>query len=151
LLPLHALARVKEVVSLSRILSIRTDSRTESLRVARKCIREAVLGVGASPGVASDIELAAGEALSNIYRHAYNCAAGLVEIQLDQTGPNVSVTVSDDGHATTPPVVPETLPATTGTGGRGLYLMHRLVDDVTISVNATGHGIVVHLTRCVLA
>jgi len=119
--------------------------------VARKRIREAVLGVGASSGVASDIELALGEALSNVYRHAYNCAAGAVEIQLDQIGPNVLVTVSDDGHATTPPVVPATLPATTRTGGRGLYLIRRLVDDVTIRVNATGHGLVVHLTRCISA
>jgi anti-sigma regulatory factor (Ser/Thr protein kinase) len=137
------------VVSLSGILSIHTNSRPESLRVARRRIREAVLGVGASLGVASDIELAVGEALSNVYRHAYDCAVGLVEIQFDQTGPNMIFTISDDGPATIPPVVPESLPASTRTGGRGLYLMRRLVDDVTISVNATGHGLVVHLTRCV--
>jgi serine/threonine-protein kinase RsbW len=139
------------VASLSRILSIHTDSRTESLRLARKRIREAVLGVGADLEVASEIEVAVGEALSNVYRHAYNRAAGHVEIQLDQTGPNMIVTVSDAGQATMPPVVPETLPAPTPTGGRGLYLMSRLVDDVTINVDATGHGLVVHLTRRVLA
>jgi len=143
--------RVEEVASLSRILSIHTDSRTESLCVARKRIREAILGVGAAREVASEVEVAVGEALSNVHQHAYNDAAGYVEIQLDQTGPNMIVTVSDVGQATIAPVVPETLPAPTPTGGRGLYLMSRLVDDVTINVNATGHGLVVHLTRRVLA
>jgi serine/threonine-protein kinase RsbW len=154
LLP-HALAtspvQVEEVASLSRILSIHTDSRAESLRVARKRVSEAILGVGANPEVASDVEVAVGEALSNVSRHAYNGAAWYVGIQLDQTGPSMIVTVSDDGRATIPPVVPETLPSPARTGGRGLYLMSRLVDDVIISVNATGHGLVVHLTRRVLA
>lgn len=139
------------MVCLPRILSIHTDSRAESLRVARNSVREAVLRAGASAGVALELEVAVGEALSNVNRHAYNCAAGTVEIQVDQTESNVMITVSDKGRATIPPVAPKTLPAATRIGGRGIYLMRRLVDDVTISVNSTGHGLVVHMSRHILA
>lgn len=102
---------------------------------------------GASVGIASEIELAAGEALSNTYTHAYNATAGPVEIQIDQTGTHVIVSVIDGGQATIAPVIPDTLPATTLIGGRGLYLMRRLLDDVTISISPTGHGLVVQMTR----
>ncbi|HEV2357647.1 MAG TPA: ATP-binding protein [bacterium] len=126
---------------------MRTDSRPDSLRVARKQVREAALRAGASVGIASEIELAAGEALSNTYTHAYNGTAGPVEIQIDQTGTHVIVSVIDGGEATIAPVIPDTLPATTLIGGRGLYLMRRLLDDVTISISPTGHGLVVQMTR----
>jgi len=98
-----------------------------------------------------ELEVAVGEALSNVNRHAYNRAAGAVKIQVDQTESNVMITVSDEGRATIPPAVPKTLPTAMLIGGRGLYLMRRLVDDVTISVNSTGHGLVVHLSRRILA
>jgi anti-sigma regulatory factor (Ser/Thr protein kinase) len=91
--------------------------------------------------------LAAGEALSNTYTHTYNGTAGPVEIQVDQTGSHVIVSVIDKGQATIPPVVPDTLPSAALIGGRGLYLMRRLFDDVAISVNPTGHGLVVQMTR----
>ena len=132
---------------LSRSLYLRTDSRPESLSVARKRVREAVLRAGASVGIASEIELAADEALSNTYTHAYDGTAGPVQIQVDQTSTHVIVSVIDEGQATIAPVIPDTPPATTRIGGRGLYLMRRLLDDVTITINPAGHGLVVQMTR----
>jgi anti-sigma regulatory factor (Ser/Thr protein kinase) len=93
------------------------------------------------------MELAVGEVLANISEHAYDAGGGAVSIKAFRAAGMLTVTVSDDGRATVAPSVPRGLPPPTGYRGRGLYMVGRLMDDVTISVNPAGHGLTVSMTK----
>jgi anti-sigma regulatory factor (Ser/Thr protein kinase) len=59
----------------------------------------------------------------------------------------VTVIIIDSGNAVTPPDIPWTLPDQTSLTGRGLYLAHRLSDEVKLAVNHMGHGLSVRVTK----
>jgi hypothetical protein len=56
------------------------------------------------------------------------------------------VEVRDDGHAKVAPRIPDALPSASAGGGRGLYLVKRLVDQVELGVGTGGHGVTVRMT-----
>ena len=124
-----------------------TDSTAVSLGRARRQIARTLVEAGLRPDAAQEMEIAAGEALSNVYRHAYLSRIGLVFIEVFRADGSVGVTVMDLGVATTAAAVPTSLPSRPQPGGRGLYLMGRLADDVQIRVNLVGHGLTVTITK----
>jgi serine/threonine-protein kinase RsbW len=129
------------------IIHIDTDSHPAALSDARRRVREAMIRAGIRVEVAQEMEVAVGEALSNVHRHAYKNRVGPVSVEVLRTAEAVTVAVADQGGATVAPAVPSTLPARTDQGGRGLYVVGRLVDDVEIQVNRAGHGITVRMTE----
>jgi anti-sigma regulatory factor (Ser/Thr protein kinase) len=129
-----------------RILELRTDSRPESLGAARRQVRDAVANAGLAPEAARNLEVAAGEVLANIHRHAYRSGSGPVSVEIVAAPDAVMVVVRDEGQATTPPAIPRALPSGSTGGGRGLYLVERLVDEVAIAVSPGGHGLTVRMT-----
>jgi len=92
------------------------------------------------------MEVAVGEALSNCYRHAYASGSGPVSVDVITTVDGLTVVVRDKGSATVAPAIPSVLPSRTASGGRGLYMVCQLADDVQIDVNESGHGITVRMT-----
>lgn len=96
--------------------------------------------------MARDMEAAVGEALANVHDHAYHDGAGLVSATVFRSAGRLTAVVRDNGRATKVPAVPRVPPPSTSLGGRGPYMMGRLVDDVAISVNPAGHGLTVRLT-----
>jgi len=129
-----------------RILQLRTDSDPESLGGARRQVRDAATKAGLAPEAARNLEVAVGEALANVHQHAYASHDGPVSVEVLTATGGLTVVVSDEGQATTAPVIPATLPSPSTAGGRGLYLVQRLVDDVEIGVNSAGHGVTVRMT-----
>jgi serine/threonine-protein kinase RsbW len=129
-----------------RILELRTDSRPESLGAARRQVRDAVANAGLALEAARNLEVAAGEVLANIHQHAYRNRSGPVSVEVVAAPDAVTVVVRDEGQATTPPAIPSALPSGSTGGGRGLYLVERLVDEVAIAVNPGGHGLTVRVT-----
>jgi anti-sigma regulatory factor (Ser/Thr protein kinase) len=127
-------------------LELQTDSHPESLGDARRRVRDAMTRAGLAIEAAWDMEVAVGEALSNVYQHAYSTGVGPVSVEVLTTGAALTVVVHDEGGATTPPAIPRTLPPRTKTGGRGLYMAGRLADDVEVRVNPAGHGVTVRMT-----
>jgi anti-sigma regulatory factor (Ser/Thr protein kinase) len=132
---------------LSRILFLRTDSVPGSLAAARAQIRQAVAQTGLTPEATLDMEIAVGEMLSNVHRHAYPSGTGPVRVEVYQASRTVTVAVIDSGIAVVEPVVPRTLPTRTEGGGWGLYLISRLADEVTFALNAEGPGLAVRVTK----
>lgn len=124
-----------------RILDVHTDSRPESLGSARRQVRDAMTRAGLGVETARDMEVAVGEALSNVYQHAYTGGIGAVSVEVIATATAITVVVRDDGDATAAPEIPRRLPPRTSPGGRGLYMMGRLADDVELRVNPAGHGV----------
>ncbi len=129
------------------ILSFQTDSRAGSLSSARRRVRDAMTQARVDDESARDMEVAVGEALSNAHRHAYGKAVGPVAVRVDHTESAVTVVVTDEGSTTVPATVPTALPAHTPQGGRGLYLIRSLLDEVEMGVNPIGHGISIRMTR----
>lgn len=129
-----------------RVLELHTDSHPEALGEARRRVFEAMTRTGLFVDAARNMEIAVGEALSNIYRHAYADGIGPVCVEVSTGAGAVIVLVRDEGTATEPPLIPRRLPSRSNVDGRGLYLISRLADDVTVSLNQTGHGVTVRMT-----
>lgn len=130
-----------------RLLHLQTDSRPDSLGNARRAVRRAVVQAGIDLDVASDMEVAVGEALSNTYRHAYREDVGPVQVEVRLTETALTVIICDDGCAAVAPTVPRTVPTRREPGGRGLYLASRLADDLRVQVNSAGRGLMICLTK----
>jgi serine/threonine-protein kinase RsbW len=128
------------------VLQVQTDSHPDSLGDARRQVRGAMLEAGLEGETAAMMEVAVGEALSNVYRHAYASASGPVWVEVLTSESALTVVVRDAGAATVSPAIPPVLPGRTAAGGRGLYLVKRLTDHVDIGLNESGHGVTVRMT-----
>ena len=138
---------VADVSRIARVLRLHTDSRPESLREARREVRHAVAQAGLGLRAAQDLEVAAGEVLTNTHDHAYAAGTGPVFVEVFHTSRMVGVVIIDIGAADTPTVVPSTPPPSTDHRGRGLYMVGRLADEVNIRVSAIGHGLAVLVVK----
>jgi anti-sigma regulatory factor (Ser/Thr protein kinase) len=89
------------------------------------------------PDVAADLILAFGEACSNAVQHAYRGGEGTVSVQLRAWDGNLVLRVRDTGRWNDRPTPSE--------GGRGLALIHALVDDA--HVHGTPYGTTVIMQK----
>jgi serine/threonine-protein kinase RsbW len=119
---------------------LRIRARTEQLQHVRNALGAWVHAQGATPEVAAEIALAAHEAAANVVEHAYSGDAGelVVRARADDDG-QVTVVVEDEGTWRAP--------SRTDQRGRGLALMHGLMDDVKITGVEDGAGTRVTLRR----
>ena len=90
--------------------------------------------------ISSEILLAVGEAAANATRHGRS-PEGRSEMRVYCAieGPSVSVTIADDGPGFDPEkVAAAELPDRFSSGGRGLYLMRALMDEVEVEPGERG-------------
>ncbi|MGH3117875.1 MAG: ATP-binding SpoIIE family protein phosphatase [Gaiellales bacterium] len=96
----------------------------------------------------SEVLLAVGEAAGNAYRHGRRASArSEMRVRCEYEHPMLTITVADEGPGFAPDEVDEGLPDPLASGGRGLFLMRELMDDVSI---VSGPGTTVTLTRRIL-
>jgi serine phosphatase RsbU (regulator of sigma subunit)/anti-sigma regulatory factor (Ser/Thr protein kinase) len=96
--------------------------------------------------VSSEVQLAVGEAVANACRHGRNPSGrSELRVRCALEGRTVEVTVADDGPGYVPPAESYELPDRFASGGRGLFLMKAMMDDV--EVEATDDGTVVTLLK----
>jgi anti-sigma regulatory factor (Ser/Thr protein kinase) len=81
--------------------------------------------------VRQDILLSLDEAVSNAIRHGCR-AGGPGAVDLDRSAGWVEIAVVDGGPTPELPTLPQEPPALLATGGRGLWLIRQLTDDVRI-------------------
>jgi anti-sigma regulatory factor (Ser/Thr protein kinase) len=87
---------------------------------------------------AGAVLLASSEALTNAIEHG-STARGEVECRLVITGPRAHIRVVDQGRPdSTVPAVPALPPPTTAARGRGLIIISRLADDLTVRPHGRG-------------
>jgi anti-sigma regulatory factor (Ser/Thr protein kinase) len=118
------------------------------LAFLRAELRQWLPAAGAGSREATDIMIAAGEAIANAFEHATaGRPADAAPVQITLTAraapDTIQLTVADTGSWRPPPADREQ-PAP-GTRGHGLIFMHALMDDVTIDPSA--HGTTVTLTK----
>jgi serine/threonine-protein kinase RsbW len=119
------------MVSEAAPLTLTLPSDLRLLPVARGFL-EAVCEVGGVDQAATDaVILATGEAISNIIRHAHRCRPdATVQIQCRLGTSNIEVCLLDEGEPFDLAAVPHLDPAELRIGGRGVFLMRALMDEL---------------------
>ena len=84
-----------------------------------------------SPEVVADVLLALDEAVSNAIRHGSRAGEPVV-VSVESDGEWVEMTVRDRGPTPRLPRLPAEPPPVLSTGGRGLWLILQLVDEVRL-------------------
>ena len=103
---------------------------TSSLPELRRAVA-GTLGGEADGDLVADVLLALDEAVSNAVRHGSR-AGEPVEVSVDSDGEWVEMTVRDGGPTPRLPRLPAEPPPVLHTGGRGLWLILQLVDEVRL-------------------
>ena len=117
-------------------LRLEVPSETSFLGLVRDVTRRMAEAAGFEGRVAEQVALAVDEAATNVLEHAYEGATDrVVEVEMDDAGPDLCVDILDDGAAFDPESLPsldvKTLEKERRTGGLGVHLMGRIMDSVT--------------------
>jgi serine/threonine-protein kinase RsbW len=99
---------------------------------------------GIADEVASDALLALGEAVTNAIRHGSG-AGRPVHVAVNVDHGWIDMSVRDQGPTRRPPMLPADPPAPLALGGRGLWMILQLVDEVRLS--RAGAGTLLNLRR----
>lgn len=121
------------------------EANFKNLNEIREFVGEVARQVGFSDKDIYSIKLAADEASSNIIEHAYGCVQdGKLEIECSTSSRELRIVMRDWGQSFDPTSVPEPdLEADLSErkiGGLGMYLMRKLMDEVSyVSSPETGN------------
>jgi len=107
----------------------------EQLAAIRSFVTHAAHDLGASEDDIFACELSVDEAASNAFEHAYGERGGTVQIKVWREGSEIVLSLLHWGEAFEPENIPAPNLASKleerNVGGLGLYLMRRMMDDVT--------------------
>ena len=87
-----------------------------------------------------EFDLVLSEGCANVVRHAYSeDSPGIMEITLKiEPGDSVEISISDWGHGLDPDKLNISAPPPEAEGGRGLFIMTKLSDDVHVEQDDSG-------------
>ncbi len=128
-------------VEINMALLLPRDART--IPVARHICREALKELGVADECVSDIEVALTEACTNVLEHSKAGEEYEVQVQLAERQCVMRVVDQGQGFDSDAPIVRADAAAE---GGRGIALMHALVDRVKFE-SRPEEGTVVHLEK----
>jgi anti-sigma regulatory factor (Ser/Thr protein kinase) len=115
------------------------DAKLENLSVISDFTATAMRQLGIEEGIC-EVQTAVDEACTNIIQHAYSGKAGMIAISYELQRNHLVLTISDSGKAFDPcSVPPPDLEADLDerrVGGLGMYLMGKLMDDVSYDYDA---------------
>ncbi|MBM3119749.1 MAG: ATP-binding protein [Chloroflexi bacterium] len=118
---------------------MRIDAKLENLSVIADFISSSMGQLGIDAGV-FEVQTAADEACTNIIKYAYAEEGGIINITCEVRDNNFVVTIKDKGKPFDPSsVLPPDLETDVDKrriGGLGIYLMRKLMDDVSYSFDA---------------
>jgi len=119
-------------------LDLRIKAKLENLSVVADFISNSIRQLGVNTSI-FEIQMAVDEACTNIIKYAYSEGDGVIDITCDVQENNLIVTIRDKGKPFDPQsVAPPDLHADLNQrkiGGIGIFLMKKLMDDVSYSFN----------------
>ena len=119
---------------------LEVDNRLENLSVIGDFVGKAMTQVGAKERSIAEVQLAVDEACANVIMYAYSGGKGTIKVNLEVTGGDLIVNIRDRGKTFDPTSVPPPdLEADLNQrkiGGLGIYLMRKVMDEVTYSFDA---------------
>ncbi len=125
-----------ETMPLEDTLEMTLPARPYVLGGLRNTLGRWLQAVGVGESELFDITLSASEAATNAIEHAYGAREATFEIRCEHDGERVTIVVRDTGRWRT---------ARPHSGGRGLGIIHSLIDEV--SVENDQDGTVVTMTK----
>lgn len=134
---------------LVRLVAMTLPSDPARLREARRWIARLAQEAGLEPGACHELAVAFGEIAANVHRHAYGGRLdGRVELRVGLEAERVVVTILHEGSNFDPlRYIPPDL-ARAAEGGYGIYLVTRLVDEVSFGeAGASGRIVLVKRRR----
>lgn len=136
----------------SEMSKITFEANFDNLDEIRDFVGEVARQVGFSDKEIYSIQLAADEASSNIIEHAYEGVNdGKIEIDCDMFDGGIKIVMRDRGKSFNPSSVPEpNVKADLSErkiGGLGMYLMRKLMDEVTYESSAENGNILTMVKR----
>ncbi len=110
------------------------EGQVEQLGAIREFIEESVISLGAREEDAFAFQLAADEAATNAFKHAYAGSHGRLEVVVWREADRIALRLRNWGAPFDPEAIPipdisrplEERPA----GGLGIFLMHKFMDEV---------------------
>ena len=112
-------------------------SDIRNVAVARQGIAGFAAGCGFSEQDVSDIRLAAGEALSNAVEYGSERDGRKIAVDCNFDGSMLAIEIRDSGQGFTAPTDRATVTPDDRGRGFGIFLMRRLMDEVTFTRNGT--------------
>jgi serine/threonine-protein kinase RsbW len=134
------------------VIELRLPARVEYIGIARLTVSGIANRLGLSFDEIEDLKLAVGEACTNAVQHAYGGEDGTLRISCKLHPDRIVIEVADQGTGFSHESLKKTLGPINHSltiedvteGGLGLYLIHSLMDEVEIHVEA---GVVVSMTK----
>ncbi len=123
-------------------MSVSLPRQSHSVPVIRRLAAQILRAFGVAADSIHDVELAISEACANVIQHAVDSDG--YEVSIELAAERCSITVLDRGEGFEPSAVGEAQPD--AESGRGLSLMHALVDNLNF-VNEPKVGAVVHMVK----
>jgi serine/threonine-protein kinase RsbW len=129
--------------------SLTIPSELRLLPVAREFVEAVCQAEGLEAAAINAVVLAVNEAISNVIRHAHrDRPAAPVRLQCRLLPDGIEVEVFDEGPAFDLATVPHLDPGEVRVGGRGVYLMRQLMDDLICERRPQGGNILRMIKRC---
>ena len=118
---------------------LKIDSKLENLSVIADFIATTMKQLGIEGGV-NEVQTAVDEACTNIMKYAYSGGGGIITISCELQDNDFVTTIRDSGRPFDPSAVPppdlEADLEERRVGGLGIYLMMRLMDEVSYNFDA---------------
>jgi serine/threonine-protein kinase RsbW len=128
-------------------LTIPTDLRV--LALARAFMEAVCQVAGLDESVTNAVVMATDEATNNVMRHAHReNPAATVQIQCFFTPESVEIRLLDEGEPFDLAAVPRLDPAELRVGGRGVFLMRTLMDELSVEPRSGGGNTLRMVKRC---
>jgi serine/threonine-protein kinase RsbW len=129
--------------------SLTIPSELRLLPVARLFVEAVCQAGGLAPDAINAVVLAVNEATSNVIRHAHrDRPATPLRIGCRLLSDGIEVQLLDEGPVFDLGSVPDLDPGEIRVGGRGIYLMRQLMDELTSEQRSQGGNILRMVKRC---
>jgi serine/threonine-protein kinase RsbW len=123
------------------VFTLTLPSQPRMLSVARGFVEAVCQAHALDRSLVHSLVLVTGEAVTNIVRHAHrDLAAAQFTVQLQLLADGVALTFQDQGEPFDVTNVPHLQPGELRLGGRGVYLMRALMDELTCAPREDGPG-----------
>jgi serine/threonine-protein kinase RsbW len=122
--------------------SLTIPSELRLLPVARQFVEAVCQSGGLDAAAVNAVVLAVNEAISNVIRHAHRDRPAMpLHLQCRLLSDGIEIQLLDEGPAFDLTTVPHLDPGEVRVGGRGVYLMRQLMDELTCERRPQGGNI----------
>ena len=123
----------------ARVFSLTLPSDPRMLSVARAFVEAVGQACALDRSIIHAVVTATGEAVTNIIRHAHrDMPAAQLHLQIEVRAENVALVFQDQGDPFDIAQVPHMNPGELRIGGRGVFLMRALMDEVICEPGTAG-------------